>query len=219
MSRFRIRVGVVTAAVALVLIAVGGVVYHLQVSDDLLRSDSVAGGPLQDFANEDALPGQITDFSAVVVNPGQADVVFLSAAVIPLPGYPVPRLVHLGLVPTAPVLGSTLQSDYGWPPSAVKVRPFAGASLSHGEVAVAFGISGDRSGADYAVAGLRILYRVEGHVHYLKAWSATVDCVSGGDLTSQQINACSSAADRVDAVTARMAGLISPLQYLHLKPT
>jgi hypothetical protein len=164
LSRFRIRAGIAIAAAVLVLAAVGATVYLLQGGTDRLESDSGKGGLLADYGSINALPGQSADFSAVVINPGNAQAVFVSAAVIPLRGYPVPRLVHLGLVHATPVIGSTLVSDYGWPPNGIKVRPFIGAGLAHGEIAVAFGVSGDTLGRDYAVAGLRIRYRVQGHV-------------------------------------------------------
>jgi hypothetical protein len=214
--RLRIRAGIAIAAAVIVLAAVGATVYLLQGSTDRLESDSGKGEVLADYGSINALPGQSADFSAVVINPGNAQAVFVSAALIPLRGYPVPRLVHLGVVHATPIIGSTLVSDDGWPPNGIKVRPFIGAGLAHGEIAVAFGVSGDTLGRDYAVAGLRIRYRVQGHVYDLQAWSAALDCVSPGDnggpghLTSQEFNACQNAEVNVDGRTAKMADLTSP---------
>lgn len=230
MPRLRVRVAVgimlaaLTAAVAVLLLAAAGVnVFHSPASNDRLQADSAVGGVLVENNNETALPGQITDFSAVVTNPGTADAVLVSATLIPLPGYPVPQLLHLGLVATAtgplipPAFSSALGSDYGWPPHGIKVRPFTGANIrAHAQTAIAFGISGDRFGSDYAVAGLRIHYRLQGHLYNLNAWSAALDCISSGDegvpsnLTNQQLAACDSALVTVDSEAAKMAGDTSP---------
>lgn len=218
MPLLRVAVGVVlaalTAAIALLL---------LTAPVNRLQTDSSADGMLAEFYNENALPGEITDFSAVVTNPSNADAVLVSATLIPVRGFPVPQLHHLGLVPfaksplLAPVFSSALGSDYGWPPRGIKVRPFTGASISsHGQAAVAFGISGHRFGGDYAVAGLRIRYRLHGHLYDLNAWSAALDCISSGDglilgqLTDQQFAACNAALVKVDGETAKMAGYASP---------
>jgi hypothetical protein len=134
-----------------------------------------AAGQSQPLVNGGAipvLPGQAADFTVTVDNPTATPVRLLSAVVIPAPHYPAAHLAHVGVAADHDMVGA----GRGWP-GHVRVGPFAGASLAHGQSNIIIGVTGGAPGRDYAVAGLRIAYRSGGQVRYLKAWSVGVACV------------------------------------------
>lgn len=134
-----------------------------------------AAGQSQPLVNGGAipvLPGQAADFTVTVDNPTTTPVRLLSAVVIPAPRYPAAHLAHVGVAANDDMVGA----GRGWP-SHVRVGPFAGASLAHGQSNIIIGVTGGAPGHDYAVAGLRIAYRSGDEIRYLKAWSVGVACV------------------------------------------
>ena len=137
-------------------------------------------GPLQNagglgYGALQVSPGQVADFPLEIVNTGSQDAVLESARLIPLPGFQVPRLVHLGIF----TQHSSLIQDRGWPPprsgSAGKgfwsLHPFSGyvvlpwvqlqrKRLGPDPDIAEYGQVGMRVGIDYWSGGLEVFYRV-----------------------------------------------------------
>jgi hypothetical protein len=130
------------------------------------------GRPIVDEAGAPVLPGQASDGTAFIVNTGDQPVTLLSAASVPVPGYPAGVLSHIGIASTLNIAGSGI----GWPPD-VPIRAFTGATIPHGETRVIFGIVGAEPGKNYASAGVRISYRYGGQEYTVVAWSGVVACV------------------------------------------
>jgi hypothetical protein len=135
-------------------------------------------------------PGVPADFSGFV-GASSAPVTLLSATLLPIPGFPVPRLVHLGVYQIKKHGDITLANywppqilfDIAGPPYVVPVSAFRGYRLSAGRhplLLIFYSFVGTRPGVAYFAAGLRITYQV-GQAEYSGNWYAFGDsCVAAG---------------------------------------
>jgi hypothetical protein len=139
-------------------------------------------------------PRLIADFPMQVENSGSVAVTLESATLIPLPGYPTPRLVHLGVLAEH---RSLLTSAVGWPvwkahsPSSTwQLRPLRGYTVLPWKVRMShrrqwgplpdmieYGVLGTRVNTDYWVAGLRITYRLSGKTYTQTLYDGGADCL------------------------------------------
>jgi hypothetical protein len=139
-------------------------------------------------------PGLVSDFPMEVENTDSATVTLESAALVPLPGYPTPRLVHLGVLVEHQGL---LTSAVGWPvwkahsPSSTwQLRPLRGYAVLPWKIRdsnrqrygplpdmIEYGVLGAKSSTDYWVAGLRITYRLGGNTYTQTLYDGSADCV------------------------------------------
>lgn len=84
-----------------------------------------------------------------------------------------------------------------------------GARIGPGESRLVFGISGQRLGRSYAVAGLKITYRYEGRSFTAIAWSAALVCVVNAVRLRYDNKTCGAELNRVTLAARRLAN-ISP---------
>jgi hypothetical protein len=137
-------------------------------------------------------PGEVADFPVTVENTGSAPVTLLSARLIPVPGFRMPRLIHLGVLAEHEEL---LTSAQGWPiretdhpPGGWAIRPFHGYVVLPWSVRkrrhlgaiqdmIEYGVVGSGVNVNYAAAGLRVTYRVGGSIHTQNLYDGGVDCV------------------------------------------
>lgn len=141
---------------------------QIDMTSDFLASGVVMGGT-------GALHGQVVAFPASLVSSHPGRIRLVSARLIPLPGFRLPRLVHLGVVVDGcgvAIPGATLN----WPPliqvqgHPVRISRFAGTWVMSGTRSemsggnrwscssfAIYGITGGSSGP-YATAGLRITF-------------------------------------------------------------
>jgi hypothetical protein len=174
-------------------------------------------GGLAGFGNFTG-PGVPADFSGFV-GPSSVQVTLLSATLLPIPGFPVPRLVHVGVHPVQE-FGDVGEANY-WPPRLPPLYPggapitmpvaaFHGYRLTpgrHSSLLIFYSFAGSRPGVDYFAAGLRVTYRV-GQTDYTGNWYAYgSSCVTTPwNLTLRPRKHCSSAqASRAVAAYTHMA--------------
>jgi hypothetical protein len=151
------------------------------------------GGGLS-YGGNVAPPGLIADFPMPVENTGSAPVTLESAALVPLPGYPTPRLIHLGVLVEHQGL---LTSAVGWPvwkahsPSSTwQLRPLRGYVVLPWKVRdsnrqrygplpdmIEYGVLGGKTNTDYWVAGLRITYKLGGNTYTQTLYDGGADCI------------------------------------------
>lgn len=161
-----------------------------------LRTLLVNGKPA--VASGSVSPGEPGDFTAYVDNPAGGPVTLLSASLIPIAGHPAG---HLAAVAVAERRG-TIGFARGWPPTS-RVVPFAGARLGKGHADVVFAMAGARAGTNYMAAGLSIVYRYHGHRYTMRAYAASVACVTKG--AGGAAAACSAAVRQAQQATQRLA--------------
>gem|GEM_PF-2228630 len=139
-------------------------------------------------------PGLVADFPMQVQNTGSVPVTLESIALVPLPGYPTPRLVHAGVLPKH---NDLLTSARGWPiwkgnsPSRTwRLLPLRGYTVlpwktrssslrRYGPMPdmIEYGVLGSRLNTDYWVAGLRVTYRLGGNIYTQTLYDGGADCV------------------------------------------
>jgi hypothetical protein len=109
-------------------------------------------------------------------------VVLESATLVPFSGFPLPRMVGVGLVPSK----DWLAIGWSWPPRnapvsrnvTAPVRPLTGYVLTAGHpVAIYYAFSGDRAGQKYYVAGIRLKYRRGTQDYAVTLYQIGLDCV------------------------------------------
>jgi hypothetical protein len=168
-------------------------------------------------------PGVPADFSGFV-GPSSAPVTLLSATLLPLVGFPVPRLAHLGVymitdhgdIPQANYWPPRTQPPHrGDPPYVLPVSAFSGYRVSPGRhplLLIFYSFVGTRPGVNYFAAGLRITYQV-GQSKYTGNWYAFGDsCVASnwalvGVTPRSRCNSADSAqAKRAFDAYSRLAG-------------
>jgi hypothetical protein len=150
---------------------------------------AVSSGPVS--------PGQPAEFTAYVDNPARDPVTLVSATLIPIAGHPAGHLAALAVSQRrGPIAFAT-----GWPPE-TPVVPFTGARLGRGHADVVFTMTGARPGTDYMAAGLSIVYRYHGHRYKLRAYSASVACVTRKAAAAP---ACAAAARQAQQATRKLA--------------
>lgn len=161
----------------------------------------------------DSVSGQVVSM-AMPVSSGHGTIVLESASLLPLPGYPTPRLVDLGVY-RGPVQGPAATST--WPPrdttsgnpplyaGPLAVSAFTGARIgpvpppapsgdgTADTYFIYFGISGQQSGVNYVTAGLRVVYRIGGTQYETNLYQMGEDCVRGSlqDSWNTDMNALS----------------------------
>jgi hypothetical protein len=133
------------------------------------------------FSNYTA-PGVPADFSGFI-GPSSAGVTLLSAKLLSIPGFPVPRLMHVG-VHLIGKYGDVSEANY-WPPRlppvkgkgppvVIPVIQFHGYQLNRGRhplLLIFYSFTGTHPGTAYYAAGLRITYRVR-QSNYTGNWYA-----------------------------------------------
>lgn len=137
-----------------------------------LHSLSQAGQRVVDVDADPVYPGQTTDFTAFLVNPLSSPVTLVSAVAVPIPGVPPAHLAHVAVDTSVNIDGV----NRGWPPG-LPIKPIAGARIGPGQTNIVAGVTGSVPGHNYAVAGLRVTYRYEGHTYSVVAWSGAIACV------------------------------------------
>jgi hypothetical protein len=197
---FRVRAGVGVGA----LVAAAVVVYQLPGcgtggSDGPLQNLQSAGGPQFAIAYGLYHPGQSADFAAFVVNTGSGPVTLISASLVPIPGRPAGRLVHLGVA----VGHNAVAFARGWPPG-IPVTPFRGASLRSGQSNIIFGFSARDPGRTYMAVGITITYSYNGQTSTVTAWSAATACVVS-TFTDASLAGCRRQSLIAKKATARLA--------------
>lgn len=161
-----------------------------------LRTLLMHGKPA--VASGSVSPGQPAEFTAYVDNPAGDPVTLVSASLIPIAGHPAGQLAAVAVSQSRGLIGFAR----GWPPL-TPVVPFAGARIGHGRADLVFAMAGARPGTTYMAAGLAVVYRYHGHRYTLRAYAASVACVSRS--SGQTGPACSAAARQAGQATARMA--------------
>ncbi len=145
-------------------------------------------------------PGQAGDGGAYLTNSADGVVTLVSASLIPVKGHPTGRLV---------LLKYSARGDggegRGWPVPGIVAGPFQGARVHHGLSSVIFGVAGTRPGENYMTAGLRVVYRYQGHLYTVSVWSAATDCVARNWRTGN-VAACHHAENIDRHATERLAG-------------
>jgi hypothetical protein len=139
-------------------------------------------------------PGLVADFPMEVENTDSAPVTLESATLVPLPGYPIPRLVHLGVLVEHQGL---LTSAVGWPvwkahsPSSTwQLRQLPGYVVLPWKIRqgdrqrfgplpdmIEYGVLGAKSDTDYWVAGLRITYKLGANTYTQTLYDGAANCV------------------------------------------
>jgi hypothetical protein len=178
---------VITVAITLVLVrhAVGG-------------AGVLTNGGGVSYGGTTTPPGLVVDFPLYVENTGSVPVTLESATLVPVPGFPAPRLVHLGVLAEH---NNLLSSALGWPvwkamsPSSgtwqlrsfrgYVVLPWATRQRRHlGPMPdmVEYGILGTRVNTDYWAAGLRITYLMGGSTYTQTLYQGGADCISPVDI-------------------------------------
>lgn len=123
-----------------------------------------------DLAGNSAYVGEAADYTAFARNTSGKPVELISASLIPLRGFPAPRLTHVAVEAGQ---GSAL-ADRGWPPEggAYDLRRLRGYIVRpRARVQILYAVVGDRV-ANYADKGIRVNVRETGA-------SKTVDVLSG----------------------------------------
>ena len=161
-----------------------------------LRTLLIRGKPA--VASGSVSPGQLGEFTAYVDNPAGGPVILVSASLIPIAGHPAGRLAAVAVAQRRGTIGF----GRGWPPTS-RVMPFTGARLGHGHADVVFAMTGARAGINYMAAGLSIVYRYHGHRHTVRAYAASVACVTKG--AGGAAAACAAAARQAQQATQRLA--------------
>lgn len=121
-------------------------------------------------------PGGSAVVTGWIQNSGKTPVTFLAASLVPIKGFPVGRLTHIGIV----LNHNAVEGATTWPPTGdhVPTKPLIGASITRrGQINIAFAMQGTVLGRDYEAAGLRIRYRYQGHVYSTMAWFVASACV------------------------------------------
>jgi hypothetical protein len=192
------------AAVALALVCTAGVSVLGGCSDSQsgpLQTVAADGQPIIGVGTLAMEPGQSADTTAYVTNSSDDPVTLVSASAVPVPGFAAGRLTHLAIATGRGAPGIIL----GWPPG-VPVGPFAGATLRHGESKIVFAISGQRLGVDYAAAGIAVVYRYQGRVYRMTAWSGDLACVTTAKKLDKVADRCSNVGNRLIAAIQKLAG-------------
>ena len=136
-----------------------------------------------DFAGLPVRPGQVVGFSVPVENLSGAPVTLQRVALLPVPGYPAPRLVHTGVLTGH---RDWITAARGWPiaPSrplrGYQLQPWAWRKAHHlGPLPdlIAYGVTATRPGV-YDAAGLIITYRAGGTQYQQKIYYGTAACVA-----------------------------------------
>ena len=141
--------------------------------------------------------GQVIDFDGRILAGSPGTITLLSAQLIPLPGFRLPKLTHLAVVSGC---GLALPSStWDWPPriayaagGTAPVKPFTGTAVWTGArgkdclSAVVYGVTADAFGP-YACGGLRITFRTQSAVVTAPLFSGCYAWFDTPHLTARQI--------------------------------
>jgi hypothetical protein len=142
------------------------------------------GGPQFAIAYGLLHPGQSADVAAFVVNTGSGPVTLISASLVPIPGRPSGRLVHLAVA----VGHNGVAFARDWPPG-IAVTRFRGARLGPGQSNIIFGFRAPDVNGTYMAAGVTITYRYGNRIGAVTAWSAATACVIRAHVDASVANA------------------------------
>ncbi len=127
------------------------------------------------WAGVTTVPGRPADFTGFLANHTGQVVILKAAALLPLKGFAVPRLVHLAVEPTREFAAS----EIGWPPNGDNLHlvPFAGAHVWRGrKVQILYGVLASKVG-EYGDAGIRLTVLVGSTLATVDVLSAAGTCV------------------------------------------
>lgn len=140
-------------------------------------------------AESGGAPPGVPTFAGVPTAIRSGSVVLVSATLVPLPGFPLPHLVGVGLVPSK----DWITGGEGWPVRDAPVgqgetaplRPIAGYVLTAGHpVAIYYAFSGDRPGQTYYAGGIELTYRRGARGYTVTLWQIGADCVVSASATA-----------------------------------
>jgi hypothetical protein len=119
-----------------------------------------------------------------------------SASILPLPGYPFPQFVGIGLLRSKGWVTATP----GWPPvlhprsndpsyaEALPVKPLAGTVVRPGQpVAIYYAVRGTKVGVTYYAAGIKLTYRDSSGEHSATLYQVGGDCVMTASRAATQM--------------------------------
>lgn len=142
-------------------------------------------------------PGLVADFPLQIENASSAPVTLESARLVAVPGYPLPKLVHLGVMTEHDGL---ITSAVGWPvwranspASTYRLVPFRGYVVLPWKVRehrhlgpfpdmIEYGVLGTDTDTDYWAAGLSVTYRLQGQIHTQTLYEGAADCMGKVEL-------------------------------------
>jgi hypothetical protein len=180
-----------------------------------LASCEGGGGPTLStgglaFAGFALRPGQVAGYSVPVENLGGSPVTLERVALLPVPGYPAPRLVHYAVLTGHREL---ITYALGWPigPSrplhGYQLQPWAWRKAHHlGPLPdlIAYAVTATRLGV-YDAAGLIITYRAGGTQYQQKIYFGTAACVTPHP-DSKPGSWCDNASSSARQAVRRLAG-------------
>jgi len=172
----------VTAAITVVVIQDPG-------SENVL---TISGGLF--YGGITTPPGLVADFPVPIENTSSVPVTLEGVTLVPLRGYPTPRLAHVGVLPEHDNL---LTAARGWPiwkgdsPSSTwQMLPLRGYTVLPWKVRrsnrqrygplpdmIDYGVLGSRLNTDYWAAGLRITYRLGSNTYTQTLYEGGADCL------------------------------------------
>lgn len=121
---------------------------------------------------------------------------------LPLPGFPVPQFVGVGLVRSKGWDGAT----EGWLPRDIPgttIRPLSGAVVTAGHfVVIYYAFRGNKNGVTYYAAVIRLTYRRGASEYTATLYQAGVDCVTPNPLAAKHDCNISAAANNTIAKLA-----------------
>lgn len=149
-------------------------------------------------------PGQAVSYGVpVAVHSGE--ITLDSASLLPLPGYPFPQFVGIGLIRSK----GWVSSAHGWPPvdhprsndpsytEKIKVKPLAGTVVRPGQpVAIYYAIRGAKIGVTYYAAGIKLTYQDSSGEHTATLYQVGINCVMSKSRAATHLCSISAAANK-----------------------
>jgi len=142
--------------------------------------------------------GEVSDFPVIVQNTGSVPIILVDVRLIPLPGFPIPRLAKVGVLTEHHTL---LTSALGWPIRRLpplsgfwQTVPIQGYVVRPWNVIhkhdpwpdmIEVGAIGGRPGTSYVFAGLSVTYKLNGHSYTQRLYEAGDDCVVPAKLLAR----------------------------------
>ncbi len=145
--------------------------------------------------------GQPADGEAFFYNSASGPVTITAVFAVPVTGEPAGHLADVGVQAT----GRGVAAERGWPPPDVPVHPAIGAELPHGYAGIIFGVTGDRVGHNYALAGLRVAYTYQGQSYQAVAYDGEAACVAASSHANDP--SCHAFVSKSNTIIMKMAGL------------
>ncbi|HEV2360983.1 MAG TPA: hypothetical protein VGS21_04725 [Acidimicrobiales bacterium] len=194
-----IAIAIVVAGIAMSVLVIG-----VTDSGPVTTQQFGSGQPILDWGGVGPIPGQSADYTAYLTNHSDVQVKFLSAALVPIPGYPTPTLAHTAIITSKNIVGSGLDWPI-FPSTGFPTRPFIGGSVGRGDYNVMYGVVGTEVGTIYMSAGLVVEYEAAGHIYTVTLWTGEVTCVNARpDVITA---ACDEADNNITSLLAKAAGV------------